>query len=560
MKLSTLLGMSVSFLGFPALAQFQVFINEPITTEAPMITPTFLTDGGMITHHWRTGQIILRRYDSLGQLLWTRTKSSPSQIWLSNGSHPAKVVSDLASGSWLVHLAQIDQIPIGDPWNSEDSVLITYQVTHLNGDGSIQNASSITRKTTSSIWDFSAPDGFEITPTSDNGLLISTELYLSTCLMKVNASGTFEWGKSIPSGGHTTTEVISASPNGRIYTFERGYGGSSLSLTEMDGNGSFLGAWRYSYGNSVAILDNHDLVVDGNGMVHTASTLGNGVGQFHMLLKIAPGGTLLRGDLYRTTHALGSGQLEIDGNGRRYHRVSAYAQFPSIERRDGVLLADTIGSPGRFIQRADLLIAPNNVQFVPSSMAIRGDQMLLSGLVNHQHMDLGYTSRYETLISRQVDGSTPCMMEDTSLTHIPIPLDLIFTTTPITNITTIDISQEFETSPLTHDWATSDVEAETMCEFVSDLLGLSTSVGSETLVRGVPLIRNTLVLAGQTIQLNASDSDLIEIYDLRGSIVHREQLNTSFEIPTTGLQTGIYMIRATKMNGEFVRTGRLVIE
>lgn len=561
----------------PLRAQFQLVHDAPNTATTPQLTPVILADGNLVTHQWNSGQHLFRKYDQTGMLIWSRVLTGDAHnTWY--GDRAVALRSDGDDGFIFAVHDRMQAFSGGMPF-SQDTLVYAYQIARINGSGDLTSSVQLEKRFISMWTNFGYPlKGFDVLHTPDNGLLaiISSGWAPggSVDMIKIGANWSLEWCRSVgvPIGletGPVPTMIadpealakVAVSSTGRINFAEVSTGPySHLRLGALDLDGSMLWMKRYVYGNTSPMVQYHDIAVDGNGDVHGAGSLVSNVGRFHILLRTSTDGILERGDIYRTPLALTSGRFGLDGHGRRYHLVSVL-DIATGSGSHGMLIADTLGTPALFVRRDDEVILPNNVFTIPQRFDVVGEQLAISNLLHHEDVDLAYTTRYEGLSMFTTDDIAPCLMDDTTLTHIPVPLDPVMTTEEVMDVVSLDVSAYYNVELTSLTLNVPEAEAVSpLCELADQLLGLSTNTYSGSIANTSTLIRNSLVPQGTPILLNQDAVDRVEVYSSNGVLMQLSRLNNSHGVSTSALSPGMYFIRTIDKHGHLTGVGRFVLE
>lgn len=569
---------ALSLVSTVAQGQFQVVHDTPNTTSTPQYIPVILSDGSVVSNHSINGMHIIRKYDSTGTLVWSRMIDGYD---IGSGYDDASftTISDGAGGTWSARLVGVEHFDVSsmEPFTWMDSLVQHFHIWRTNGAGEILNATSLKKHhqaTDDNVTGFLR--ALDIAATPDGGIVVCAVTDAdpsSTDLIKLDANATFQWSRSV---GDTTFTLapdrptlnysqsprrgsVAAAPNGTIYYMEGGEFGASdeLRLAGLDENGNLLWMSYYDYGNAPNLVIYEDLAVDTQGHAHVAGTLATNVGTFHILAKVGDHGQMQRVDLYRSPIGAFYGRLGIDDQGRRYHLV--LGQPPLNLGVHGILIADTLGNSARFVRRNDAVESPDNVFIFPQRLAVSGERFVFAGLLNHEHVDLGYTTRYEALASFATDAIAPCLMEDTMYAHIPVPLDPIMTTTSLTSAASIDVSAFYAAEPVTIEWtATPQDELNDLCSFASSLMNINVDVNDVKQDVGTRLIVNSLIPRGQPLLLNTTMDGVLEIIDARGVRVHRARMNGLQTMNTSAWSAGMYTLVIT--DGLTQRAERFILE
>ncbi len=553
--------------GGAAQAQFQVVHDVPNTSSNPQITPLILADGNTVTYQWNDGQHIFRKYDTNGGLVWSRgMEGSYFSEW---NSEPSMVLMKRGTdGFRFARIVEVTYTPTEDL--VEDLVEISIHVVDVDANGEPISGSLVKKSylTSSPVSFFPGGIDAALGPNGDVVLALTTIEGPSGSieLVKLSDAGVVQWGRSVGQtfglpgvptltfGTHPQARVA-LSGTGRVY-FTDGdrYGQTNLRLAELGPNGDLLWMKLYTYANIGPSAEFHDIVVDGSGSVHAGGTISTSVGRFHYFLRTDADGTLDRGDLYRAPHAVLGGAFSLDDQGRRYHFVS------TLGPTQGVLVADTLDNPAFYLRRADEVILPNNVFDVQHTMDVEGDRVALSGLLHHEHVDLAFTTRYETLASMETGALSACLFSDTALAHIEIPLE-IMTTEDIPNAVSIDVSSYYTSEPITLSFTALDPEPlEGLCAFASEILGVNLGLEESSTSEQAPLVLNSLVAQGTPVVLNDAKVNAVAVYDVHGALVQRTTIRAGRAIATTGWPSGVYILHAMDARGMPLRVGRVVVE
>lgn len=559
---------------FGAHAQFHVVHDVPNITTDPAFQPLILADGGLVTHHWEDSAHIFRKYDGEGELLWSR--ALPGDLpYTWNPEGPVVLLPDGPDGFQFVRQANTTYTLVDTVMWMDHRLEQTYQIGSVNGAGVLTGSTLVKKTAIVPIGNFGDIGGFDAARTPDGGTILcsttSEAASGSIDLVKVGAGGAVLWSRSVGMNSgpmHTPTVAFNSQPaarvavsaDGRIYVAEGGsYPYSDFRLAELDDDGALLWMKHYVYGNNSPMIHYEDIEVDAAGRVHGVGVLFSSVGRFHILLRTAPDGTLERGDIYRTPLAALSGHFGIDAQGRRYHRVGTVDPTNGA-LSEGVLVADTLGNPGYFLRRADEVVPPDNIQLIPQRMAVGSDRVALSGQLVHEHMDLAFTTRFESLGLLDTEDLTSCLMTDTTFSHTAVPLG-IMTVTDVVGAVSVDIMAYYSAEPLTT--ALTDLDPEPLeptCPFIQQLLGISTGLAADGTVEQRPLVFNSLVAPGTPLVITDATAASVAVYDMRGTLMHRTSLGTDRNVSTAGWPAGVYVLHAQDRTGAQVGTGRVAVE
>ena len=548
-------------------AQFQIVHDVPNTTTNPIIQPVILEDGGILTHQWLNNVHTLRKYDQQGGLLWSTSIPDPSLV----------SIEPTPSGIVFCNYLGFTATPNDTMW-MEELHQHSFRITRLDMDGQIEGSDLLRKSylTSSSNWSWIST--IDIALTNDGGSVLLINFDESPMgqidILKLTANNSLEWSRclgnndtawpGLPDPTYTFNNLIRGRLNangGEIYYTEGGeYYGSHFRLAKLDSNGDVVWMKTYEYGNTDPYVTVNDLLIDGSGKIHMDGSLQTTVGRFHIFLQASSQGDLERVDIYRTPYYLQNLQFGLDSEGRRVHRVALTTPFTGIPSH-GLFIADTLGSPGQLLRRDDQIVMPNNV-FIPfGGMDVHNDRIALSGLLNHEHVDLAFTTRYEALLSFDTENVFSCFMNDTMLAHIPVPLE-IMTTENITNAVSLDVSAYYSVQPDTITLTSLDPEPlDTLCSFGYNLLGVEIGIAEGSLGTGIPLVKQTLVVRDRPIVLNDIGASVIEVWNTNGALIMDRNLHGELSsIPTTGWNPGMYMIRALNELGIPIRIERIMLE
>ncbi len=535
-------------------SQFQVVHDAPNTATSPFIAPLIFDDGAILTYQGTGDDHLFRKYDPSGLLLWSKAYSGASSNgW---GSGPVKALA-LDENDGFVLLRYVTLIwtdTANGEWHQD-----VFNLARFNNNGDLLSSYNIKK----SFFTYNFGEYFErlqldIAPNNDAILMImrGSSPIGHIEVHRIDPNGELLWSRSVgqllqplPDHPDPTTTFdqyphckFTVAPDGSIYYMEGGRSLGQLRLGKLAGNGDLLWMNRYVYGNTVNSIDYDGLQIGPDGNINASGRLETTVGSFHIFMTIDPDGTLLNTDIYRTPYHLTPIDLCIDDEGKRYHLVRTHFVHP--EYSHGLLIADTLGSHAIFKRRADQIVLPNNVFLPLHHMDLSGDQLAISGLLHHEHVDLAFTTRYETLLSFDTGDITSCFLNDTAFAHIPVPLSII-ATEEMTDAGSVDISQFFTSSDSTMSLQLLDPEPLVpLCEFGSDLLGIELGIG-DVLYDQLPMVQQTLLSPGDPIRIIGAASVFAEVWDASGKLIHGMGIpNGTGIIPTNGWHSGIYLVRA----------------
>lgn len=576
--LLTLQSLLFAWGGALLFAQFQLVHPAPITAMIPVVTPVLVADGGVVTHHWLDGDHLFRKYDASGALLWTRAMEGELSTALLTGEPLMRMQADGSGGVVALHFVGAQRFTIPG-LDLLDSVALSFQLIRIDADGELVSAVELTKRyrelysmeTTGYLSDL------EVASTADGGLVVLSASRLSTEdtveILRIGPDGTVLWCRSLgtysgimgspyPTRETSTTRrrALRVTPAGHSVVMGGGVlPNAHLSLMELDDNGDLVRADRYVYGNSVQYVEFHDIAVDGLGRTHAAGSLLTSVGHFHVLLRITEQGQLDRADLYRTGSLFATGQLAIDGQGRRYHLVDRWDPMDGVAYM-GLLVADTLGSPAHWLRRSDQVVPPDQVSLRTRRMDLVDDQLVMAGELRYVHMDLAYTTHYETISRIPAGPFESCLLGDSLLAHIPVPLDPVMTTEAILDRSSIDVGTFFSVQPL---FVTLDPrEADTLqvlCEFAAELVEGVTGLEEPPVGHGPALVGNTVVMRGLPLEIIATGIHTLDVVGLRGELVQRTGLAGSATVATSAIPAGVYLLRGYAHDGPAQLVQRVMV-
>ncbi len=573
----TLIGIS------SADAQFQVVHDVPDTDTYPPTIRTIVTsDGGMITLQRVDSTHLFRKYDAQGGLLWNKvlqdTSALPPVFDLVNNNITAMAMTDNGGCVFAQYVGKIETSSF--PPEPPDSAWTYFNVMELDGAGALINSIQIEKfhdylpmTSVHSLDLRSMPDGeVHLLATYQDGASGFLELY------KIQADGTMAWSRSVGNdyGGiflgssdptysyalHPEARMM-VDPQGNSYIIDRSmFGGAELFIWKLAPDGSLLWMNQYNYSNVPTGISLEGLDVDGNGSLLGGGLLTNSVGRFAFFCNIDPDGTMLDLDIYRLPDDIypqyHGGAAGFDTMGRRYYKADHIAGNSSSETQF-ILQADTIGSPALFLRRNDQVILPNNV-FVPlQHMDVHEDRMAVTAVLNHEHVDFAFTTRYETALLFDTDDLFSCILTDSTLEHIAVPLEIITTSQPA-DAASIDISAYVDAYPIT-DYTISDLPTEPLedlCTFAYNLLGIEIGLEEES-PTGWELVRMTAIPAGSPIELIRPDVTRIELYNVNGQLLLDRTIGMDHNVTTDRIPTGIFFIRGHDRVGTVIGVQRLLI-
>ncbi|MBK8532557.1 MAG: T9SS type A sorting domain-containing protein [Flavobacteriales bacterium] len=555
----------ICFSVFAACAQFQVVHDTPLANALIAPTPLILTDGSTVTYHLSDGHPIFRKYDGDGGLLWTKfLEADPQTTWGYGDGWSSRMVSDGAEGFYFACHAYSTNTPTGDPMMYDHDRY--YHIVHVDGDGEVLSSRRL--KKSYMIWDQigESQHGIDLERTPDDGLVLSSTIhgiFKWTDVVKIDANGAVGWSRCV---GHASADPTGPSPafvhdvqgrgrlavsnSGTVFYMEAGDGPlEHLRLFALDANGDLLWAKHHVYDGTISYIAYRDIAVDAGGKVHALGVMSTSVGNYQIVLRSAEDGTLDRGDLYRTpTTYVNADFFRVDAQGRRWNGG------------EGVIVSDTLGNPAQHLERADQVILPNNVFVETLGLDVSGGRLALSGRLNHEHVDLAYTTRHETLASIDTDDLSACLMNDTVLTHVAIPLEIV-AQEDLLNAGAIDVSAYYSIAPST--LTMTDLDPEPMdgiCAFASEILGVNIGMEERDNTERTPMVLNSFVAQGSPIHLNDPAAYAVTVYDVHGALVQRSALNASRTVPTSGWSTGVYILHALDGQGTPLRAGKVVLE
>ncbi len=544
----------------PAYAQFEVVHDASHGDLPSKPAGLILQDGSTVTHHIRGGQSVFRKYDVQGALEWSRSL----QAYYSYYGKLVELLPDGLDGFQVVRRAGTE-IQVIDEFNA--SFLCHIQAFRVNGSGQITEAIKVVKEFVEEPTSGSGLLDLTAARTATGGLILGPLFTKystgSTDLLHLESTGTIAWARSIgsqlgmsaafPTFNPTFAEVQQCFlQQGRInyIAYEPHFGEVLLAALDMSGELEWM--QRYNYNNTMGSY--FGSAPDGTGGVYVGGNINTGVGLAAIIVQVGANGELNRADLYPATGSAYQGDLVIDPAGRRILRWDSYGPYPTQ-----ILIADTLGSPGRWIRPTGVTIPPHQVRVLPDRIDIAGDKLAVRGSLRYQHMDLGNTFYYDVVGRYAVDEIVPCLMDDTLVQHIPVPFNLINIAVP-ENLASLDVSAYYSSSPITLTWSDTDPgELEDLCTFIGDLIGSEVGI-AERAGENAPWVVNTLVPQGGSILFMNDDILTVEVHDMHGALVQRTTLNGARSLGTNGWPSGVYLLRAMPRDGSYVRVARVVVE
>jgi hypothetical protein len=559
-----------------ASAQFQVTHDVPNTSTSPHITPLILNDGHVVTWHRHQGMNKLRKYTSEGELLWSKEMQGGISLWsLETSFCMAKDNSDgFVIAEHMTTTSTTDSI-----WMDTQHLEYRFKITKFNGAGAVTSAFEISKSYSTSWSNWHSPNRMRIGITAEGDLVLAINYYTSpggssTDLLRLGSSGEVIWSRNagpnpppwdndpLPTDTPEGKMEMALAPEGTVYLTSQGLmGASHLRLIKLDAAGNLLWAKRYVYTNSVTSVGYNEIQVDAAGNVHAAGYINTTVGRFHIFLVIDPDGELLRADIYRSAHQLQNLGFKLDAQGQRYHLVRTQADPFLAVYKQALLRADTLGSAAQLFSRQDHVVLPHNV-FIPfQAMDVMGEDLVLSGTLHHEHVDLAFTTRYESLLRFATDDLGHCFSQDSAMAHIPVPLS-ITSTQNLDNYASISVAQFYAVAPATS--VTNPLPDEPLvdlCDLGSELLGLPIGFNEAPVALHRPLVHQNLVAAGTMILLHGDGAARVEVWTNHGTLKYTARISGDpMAIPTSGWSSGVYLVRALDHGGRPVAVQRIVLE
>jgi hypothetical protein len=561
-----------------ASAQFQVTHDVPNTSTSPHITPLILNDGHVVTWQWHQGTSKLRKYTSEGELLWSKEMQGGNSLW---SLQPLFCITKDNSNGFVIAEHMSTTFNEDSIWMDTQHFEHRYKITKFNGAGAVTSAFEISKSYSTSWSNWHDPRRMRIGTTAEGDLVLAINYSnsfggASTDVIRLGPSGEVIWSRNAgpnpspwendPLPTYTldpfATMEIAYAPDGALYfTIGNDMGPSHLRLMKLDAAGNLLWAKRYVYTNSVTSVGYDEIQVDAAGNVHAAGYLNTTVGRFHIFLVIDPEGQLLRADIYRSALPLQNLGFRLDAQGQRYHLVRTQPDPFLAVYKQALLRADTLGSTAQLFSRQDHVVLPHNV-FIPfQAMDVMGEDLVLSGTLHHEHVDLAFTTRYESLLRFATDDLGHCFSQDSALAHIAVPLS-ITNTQVLDDYASISVAQFYDTAPAPS--VTNPLPDEPLvdlCDLGSELLGLPIGVSEAPRAAAQPLVHQNLVAAGTMILLHGDGTARVEVWTNHGALKYTARISGDpMAIPTTGWSSGVYLVRALDHGGGTIAVERVVLE
>ena len=558
-------------------AQFQV-VHEP---GGSAVSRTIVTsDGGVITVQRIDSTHLFRKYDPQGELLWNKlledTTAIPPMFDPYEGI--STMIANNSGGCIFARFIGTVGLPPLLPGEPADSVWTYINLMELNADGNIVMSSQI-EKFQHYGGDLLGAQSLELAVQADGSIFLLVNydgLNLTFIeLYKIGSDGSLIWGRSIgrqswpgaiPTLSYAmfpearmTTDIA-----GNVYIAEReDVGIGELYLAKILPNGDMAWMNEYTYSSGSAKFDG--MKVDSDGMIHAGGSLMSPVGDFAFFSIISSDGDMERADLYRISYDLQStlqkGDIGLDNEARRYYKANYWESALSgpVEKQL-IVQADTIGSQAILLRRNDQVILPNNVFMTLGDIDVRNDRLSISGVLNHQHVDLAVTTLYEAAIQFETDDLSTCILTDSSLAHIPVPLNLFATSQP-TDAASIDISNYVDVYPMTA-YSITDLPAdslEELCTLTNNLLQI-VGIGEGT-TQNTPLVDQTLIVAGSLLEIVHPDVNRIELYSANGQLILAKDISAHDRSLTLvkGI-SGLHLLRGFDQNDSMVGVQKMMIQ
>lgn len=529
--------------------------TEPQTNAAKFVSVD--DDGNVVVV--RTQQlnepVLIDRFDPEGAIIWSRTLTHPDG---GNWYH-LNVKEDEAGGLWCAFTSDLGT----DEGTGITTSLI--HVAHVTANGALAEHWSHARTWATPEFSNTRIGKPQVDIQPDGTIVIaalgSTKFTIPFLdLYKFQSNGNLDWARNIGEYPGLASEGIPYSSSGMADSELLGPQSTSagdilvggrlllhdLVVQSIGPNGDLLWKKGLRYTNTVYYTQYRDIVVDDEDQIHLVGRLALPTGQFLILPVYAADGTWLRTDLCTmndlapmNAHSV----LKVGANGERtILSTGATAGMTT--------LIPSLGS-STAIHRTSVSvpIGQENVSLRWTESAFKNDRFVRAGTMHWQHSVLAYTTGAPALTMSSLDDFYSCVDSISTSAMVEVPSAILEFSEPNTQVADIG---SWMLGPSTSAWVLAEgttPETAPRCDLFS---GIHEQENTTWLL-------NTVVERGEPIQLTDSETGLLELYSLTGSLVSQWSINGQRSVPTGTWSTGSYVLRFRSNNEQVVRTARVLV-
>lgn len=541
MKYPSLLLLAIAASAIPAVLSAQGFYrNLPIGHAEAECKPS--SDGGVFAHFGLHPQRPLVKLNSAGEVLWA--KAMPEL---------AGYVPDQNGGVILIR--HWDGIP--QTGEQEYNSLL---LQRLNADGEMV----MNRRILIDDWDGEGYDNLRTAAwTPDGQLYLYTEAsWTVQRMMKFDVNGELIWSKR---GFYMDYESsnIWVLPDGGLVLFDMYFMPGTLGVARrLDANGTVIWVRRLNTSAPALFNTGMSLLVDDEGnmlMAFTAFSFSQpGPTPWVVLGKMDADANMIWSYAYRRdpgesmTSLHGSFYIapsRILPNGNLYFGTVKGFEFTP----QGIFVREQICTSPTFAPGFDEIT--HHFTTLPTA-----DGWLQHGARRWTDPVFGNFVQMPLLGRTGMELDSTCFWmcnERTDITAVPPPPEIFSPSSWPMNLSSETFSSEV--------WPVETFEDVTM-DLFEDACELPEIVEFNTYVQELHAVGRLLiypdpVVAGQSVLVDAQGPMVLEVIDARGRVVSTQQHGTRpAMLNTAGWDAGLYLLRATRLNGQLLGTGRLVVQ
>lgn len=396
-----------------AAGQFQVALDTTSTQDNIIFTATVATNGDRLLALRGSSGFVLWRSSPEGNPLWAREFSAGSP-----GVVP-QVVADDANGALVLQLISSTYLQTG--WSVEDTLRQKFLMARVDQNGGLSWSRTVT------IDSREQGLGGVLQPTTQiragvNAIFIvvhAPEGVNQFSFMKFNGQGQLEWARSYRTDQYAffQSEVRAIAPDhggGLFFTVNEDVAiGIDLGHVLPDGTLEWLKRIKYTNA-AVNYNPSYDAVGLADGSVQLLGRMDIPTHTYRSTVKVSAQATVEAAHFYTLPPTAWASLAAVDttpGGG------TALAFDSTV-----VMLAAN-GDVAAAAAMTSHIAGNQQNRFIPFRMKARAEGIVLAGVLNHVHVDLGFT--YHQPGIRAIDPDAPgCNVVAVDVGHVVVPTEL----------------------------------------------------------------------------------------------------------------------------------------
>ncbi|MBS1937848.1 MAG: hypothetical protein JSS84_08585 [Bacteroidetes bacterium] len=396
-----------------AAAQFQVALDTTSTQNNIIFTATVATNGDRLLALRGSSGFVLWRSSPEGNPLWAREFSAGSP-----GAVP-QVVADDANGALVLQLISSTYLQTG--WSVEDTLRQKFLMARVDQNGGLSWSRTVTIDSRGQQFGSVLLTTTQIRAGANAIFIVAhtPEGENQFSFLKFNGQGQLEWARSYRTDQYALyqSEVRAIAPDqgGGLYFTVDDIAPMWTTVGHVLADGSLEWLKKLEYTNATVIYNpSYDAVGLADGSVQLLGRMDIPGHTYRSTVKLSAQATVEAAHFYTLTPTAGASLAAMDTTPDGRTALALDSTVVMLAANGDVAAAAAMTSHITGNQRN---------RFIPFRMKARPEGIVLAGVLDHVHVDLGFT--YHQPGVRAVDPDAPgCNVVAVDVGHVVVPAEL----------------------------------------------------------------------------------------------------------------------------------------